>query len=206
MGDEFIPDYEKYTTAELVDVFNRIDKTNNPKRAKTIEQQLRIKLNIDAGISFNDETVKQKLYGHLENFTVIKSEKPDYEKKIRRGWIAGIIAGGFYLLLTILSLNTPADSGLREYFNEWNFIDITILFGLSYGVFRKNKIAAILLLLFSIVPKVIAFFATGDLKALTGGAIFIYFFVEALRGILDYESITKKNNAEYSVMQKEGIQ
>ena len=205
MGDEFIPDYEKYTTAELVDVFHRIDKINNPKRAKAIEQQLRIKLNIDAGISFNDETVKRKLNGYLESFTIIKSEKPDYEKKIRRGWIAGIVAGGFSLLLTIASLNTPADSGMREYFNEWTFIDITIVFGLSYGVFRKNKISAILLLVFSIVPKIIAFFTTGDLKALSGGAIFIYFFVEALRGILDYESTTKGNNAEYSAMQKEEI-
>jgi len=205
MGDEFIPDYEKYTTAELVDVFYRIDKINNPKRAKAIEQQLRIKLKIDAGISFNDESVKRKLNGYLENFTVIKSEKPDYEKKIRRGWIAGTIFGCIYLLITIYALYTQENSFLTDNFNSWSFIDITIYFGLSFGIYRKNKVAAILLVVFFLLPKVIAFVTTGDIRALSGGAIFGYFFVEALRGILDYESITKGNNAEYSAMQKEDI-
>ncbi|MFA6980903.1 MAG: hypothetical protein WC209_16385 [Ignavibacteriaceae bacterium] len=196
MGDEFIPDYERYTIAELVDVFNRIDKINNPKRAKAIEEQLRAKLKIDPMMSFNDETVKQKLNGYLENYTVIKSEKPAYEKKIRRGWIAGVILGILSLLITIYSLNTPGNSALRESFNEWTFIDITICFGLSFGVYKKNKIAAILLLALFLIPRIIGFISTGNLKILSGGAIFVYFFVEALRGILDYESTTKQNNVD----------
>jgi hypothetical protein len=196
MGDEFIPDYSKYNTNELIDVYNRIDKVNNPKRTKAIEEELRKKLNIDPILNFNDETVKQKLKNVLltDNFEKIK--KPKYEKKIRRGWISGIVVGCITILAIIISLNSPENSTIRENFNEWNFIDVVIVFVLSFGIYKKNKTAAILLLVYFLLPKVIDFIETGDAKVLTGGSIFVYFFVEAIRGISEYQKIKKENISE----------
>jgi hypothetical protein len=196
MGDEFIPDYSKYNTNELIDVYNRIDKVNNPKRTKAIEEELRKKLNIDPILNFNDETVKQKLKNVLLTDNFEKIEKPKYEKKIRRGWISGIVVGCITILAIIISLNSPENSTIRENFNEWNFIDVVIVFVLSFGIYKKNKTAAILLLVYFLLPKVIDFIETGDAKVLTGGSIFVYFFVEAIRGISEYQKIKKENISE----------
>ena len=196
MGDEFIPDYSKYNTNELIDVYNRIDKTNNPKRTKAIEEELRKKLNIDPILNFNDETVKKKLNNILLSDNFEKVEKPKYEKRIRRGWISGIIVGSLTLLITIISLNSPENSTLRESFNGLSFIDITIVFALTFGVYKKSKISAILLLAFFLLPKILGFIETGDAKVLTGGSIFVYFFVDAIRGISEYQKINKENISE----------
>lgn len=189
MGDEFIPDYSRYETVELIDVYKRIDKANNPKRTMAIENELRKKLNIDTILNFNDDSVKNNLDNYLETGKFEDKEKTKYEKKIRNGWIAGVVLATITLLLTIISLKSPDNSFLQNNFDKWSFFDVVIVYALSFGVHKKNKIAAIVLLVYFLLPKILGYIDSGNIKVLTGGSLFIYFFVEAIRAIIELQKM-----------------
>ncbi len=189
MGDEFIPNYSRYSTTELIDVYNRIDKINNPIRTKAIEDELRKKLNIDPILNFTDESVITMLKNFSGNHDSIDDEKPKYEKRIRNGWIATVVLATIILVLTILSKILPQNAFLRDNFDYWSFLDVIILYGLSIGIYKKNKIAAISLIIYFYLPKIIGFIETGNANALTGGSLFLYFILQATRGIYEYHKI-----------------
>ena len=44
MIEQFIPDYSKYETELLLDVFTRIDRENNPLNASALNSIIRIKI------------------------------------------------------------------------------------------------------------------------------------------------------------------
>ena len=199
MGDEFIPDYSRYTTQELIEVYYRIDINNNQIRTQAIEAELRKKLCLDESVDLNDSLVKSKLDTYLEMGKFESADMIKWTKKIRNGWIAGLVLGIITLTLTIIAINSPDNTFLQNNFSSYSFIDVIIVLILSYGVYRKNKVSAIILLIYFMLPKVITSLETGNIKALTGGSLFIYFFVEAIRGIIEYHKLKKKEEQKETI-------
>ncbi len=64
------------------------------------------------------------------------------------GWIAAVIAGFF----TTLCVMTGC-FGL----NKYNIVDMALLFGLAYGVYRRSRTCAVLLLAYDVASQAMLF-------------------------------------------------
>ena len=94
------------------------------------------------------------------------------QKHVTRAWMAATISAALTLIFGALAaaglLATPG-------FDAWMLIDAAILGALAYGVWRRSRICAVLLLVYGIVNEVYAAF---DEKAHFSilRLVFIYFY------------------------------
>jgi serine/threonine-protein kinase len=99
------------------------------------------------------------------------------EKHVTRAWMAASIQAGLTLIFEALAaagvLDTPG-------FDAWILLDAAILAALAYGVWKRSRVCALLLLTYSILNEVyLAFQDTAHFSILR--LIFIYFY---LRGTI----------------------
>jgi hypothetical protein len=64
--------------------------------------------------------------------------KEDAEKAIKNAWIAGIISG----VITLLAIFFLAGIDL------FNLIDVALIFGLAFGIYKKSRAAAVIMLIY----------------------------------------------------------
>ena len=130
------------------------------------------------GIRFGYIIIDWLLHGKLNNEASLKY--------IRNGYITALIFLGTIFLFYIYTGKTNFFS-----LNHPFFIDLVVVLILTFGVFKKSRISAILLLIYFILSAIFLF----DLKSLTPifgiftiiyALVFIYFFVQAIRGTLSY--------------------
>nr|MBI3611908.1 hypothetical protein [Nitrospirota bacterium] len=109
-------------------------------------------------------------------------------RDIRNGWIAAVISGATTLIFTAIAM-----SGTSVYsFTVWELIDVALVFGLAYGIYRQSRVCAILLLFYFVQAK-IYLLMTGALASSTPIVlVFLYFFVRAALGTFRYHKIIVK--------------
>jgi len=107
----------------------------------------------------------------------------DGEKGIKQAWIAGVISGSITLLVVILSV-----AGLDLGFSVFALIDVALIFLLSFGIYKKNRIAAVLLLAYYLINQAIRI-AGGNTGGIGMMAIFTYFFIQGVRGTFLYHKL-----------------
>lgn len=115
-------------------------------------------------------------------------------KKIKTAAIAGAISAGMTLVFVLISvLITPI------FKMTWaSLVDVGLIAGLSFGVYRKSRVSALALLCYFVYAK-IYFFFIDPLYASAGlitGAIFIYFFSQGVIGCFQYSRIYKLTHNE----------
>jgi len=67
------------------------------------------------------------------------------EAQIKLAWQAGIISGTLTLIFVLLSL---AGYDFTGFINASALIDVCLMFGLSFGIYKKSRIAAVLMLVY----------------------------------------------------------
>ena len=87
------------------------------------------------------------------------------------GWIAGVVAGFFTTLCVMAGC-----FGL----NQYNIVDIALLFGLAYGVYRRSRICAVLLLAYDVASQVMLLSRGRQPSAITLVSAAIFFTAYAL--------------------------
>jgi len=122
------------------------------------------------------------------------------EKAIKGAWIAGVISGSITLLVAVLAL-----VGVRIFnFSAWTFIDVALVFGLAYGIYRKNRVCAVIMFVYFVISKIYMMFTVGGLAGLPLAILFSYFFFQGIRGTFAYHKLkgstpsptVKASNAE----------
>ena len=93
-------------------------------------------------------------------------------KHVTRAWMAATISAGLTLVFSIAgALGIIALPG----YDAWNLIDVVILAALAYGVWRRSRVCAVLLLLYGIANEVfLALDETARFSLLR--VVFIYFY------------------------------
>jgi hypothetical protein len=109
------------------------------------------------------------------------------QKHVTRAWMAATISAGMTLLFSMLGafgvISLPG-------FDAWGLIDVAILAGLAYGVWRRSRVCAVLLLVYGIANEVfLAFDETARFSLLR--VVFIYFYFRgAIQVFRDHRSRT----------------
>lgn len=110
-------------------------------------------------------------------------------KKIKNAWITGIISGTMTLLFTIIAMNGTQMLG----FNVWSLSDVVLIFGLTYGIYKKSRACALIMLAYFLISKIIIITQTGTFNGGIIAIIFLYFYANGVAGTFAYYKHLKEN-------------
>lgn len=121
------------------------------------------------------------------------------EKAIRHGAVAGFIFAGF--TLTVVSIAVLGQG--TGYFEFWddptNVVDVVLIGGLSLGILKRSRAAAISLVAFFILAEIHMFTELGrpSGSGIASAVVFLYFFGRAVLGTFAYHRIRREQDPEY---------
>jgi hypothetical protein len=104
------PDYKKYNTYNLVEIYQRIDHYRNAKKIKIIENLIRERLNIDPLVSLDSSDIQKKFSTILEGDkpkTIRETENSEISKML--GWFQIALLIGVILSLALKFLDFKKD-------------------------------------------------------------------------------------------------
>ncbi|MFK5856211.1 MAG: hypothetical protein QM503_08785 [Bacteroidota bacterium] len=102
------------------------------------------------------------------------------EKHIKNAWIAGAVSASFTLILSLIGAYND-DIRFKYGFDTWTLLDVALIAGLTYGIYRKNRYCALGLLIYFIVSKFAMAASTGQFPGGFISLLFAYFFFQGTR-------------------------
>lgn len=145
MEEKFIPDYSKYDSEFLIDVYTRLDRENNPLKAKALDEEIKKRFNLDP-----EKEINQNVVLAFINTYKRKSERKEKTadrnlSMINQGWIAGVVLGGMSLIIWTIGMFKHDSNVNGTIINAYGIIDIVGVFALRYGIYNKSRVSAIIL-------------------------------------------------------------
>ena len=92
----------------------------------------------------------------------VEDTRPRTESIIRRGALAGFALAGIKLLVLALAIWRGAEGHLAPLADLSNLVDVAIFAGLSLGVWKRSRTAAVLLPLYFVPSELFVFRQTGE--------------------------------------------
>ena len=108
-------------------------------------------------------------------------------KKIRNAWVACIVSGVLTVILAVIAMNGNSMGGHSGY----DVIDALFVFGLAFGISRKSRTCAMLMLAYFVLSKYLLFRAYGQVNGLLFGIVFLYFYAMGVQGTFEYHKLRK---------------
>ncbi|HEX7889609.1 MAG TPA: hypothetical protein VF522_09645 [Ramlibacter sp.] len=112
----------------------------------------------------------------------------DVLKKIRQAWMAGACSTVITLAVTLLAIAGTSIAG----FDAWNMVDVLLVGGLTWGIYRKSRFAAVAMLAYFVISKALMFAEGGKPAGVVWALIFFYLYVQGIRGTFQYHKLAKK--------------
>ncbi len=114
-------------------------------------------------------------------------------KRIRTAWIAGIVCGIATLIVSVMSAMGTYIAG----FSAWNLIDAILVFGLTFGIYRKSRVCAVIMFAYYVINEM-SMWAELDIIGILAGlpvaTLIGYCFFQGVRGTFAYHRMVKPNN------------
>jgi hypothetical protein len=107
------------------------------------------------------------------------SELAKAKNRINAAIVAGTISGTLTLILSLANIG-----GL----NSFNLIDVAIAYGLSYGIYRKSRVCAVLLFAYFVLSK-LEQISTGNFTGWPIALIFAYCFFLGIWGTFTFHKL-----------------
>jgi hypothetical protein len=109
------------------------------------------------------------------------------EAQIKWAWQAGIVSGTMTLIFVFLYLAGYGFTGLIDAFS---LIDVCLVFGLSFGIYKKSRVAAVSMLVYFLLSQ--AWIVIG-LKRFPGviSWFFLILFLGGVQGTFTYRKLSK---------------
>ena len=114
------------------------------------------------------------------------------KRAIRFGAAAALVSA----LLTFVVVLAATMTGMPElavWNDPANFVDVALLLGLAYGVFRRSRAAGVFLLLYFVASRVLIIAETGNLAGIFVSAIFLYLIGRATWGTFVYRRAQERD-------------
>lgn len=126
------------------------------------------------------------------------------EKHIKNAWVAGAVSA---ILTFIYSMIGAFNDEFRYTYglDTWSLLDVALIAGLAYGVYRKKRYCALGLLIYFIASKFIMAASTGQF---TGGflsMLFAYFFFQGTRAAFQVHRHRIEQGEVEKAVRKKGI-
>jgi hypothetical protein len=115
----------------------------------------------------------------------------DVSKKIKSAWIAACISGAVTLAVTLFAMSGNAMLG----FTAWSLLDTGLIFGLAFGIYKKGRACAVLMLVYFVASKIILMIEAGKPSGLLVALIFGYYFWQGVVGTFAYQKLKAQANS-----------
>jgi hypothetical protein len=109
-------------------------------------------------------------------------------RRIRNGWIAGVALAGVMTLVALGQL--PARSIVQSH--SWIFLHVALAYGLTIGLYYKNRSCAMLLLLYYVVTRLMIMAQTQKVGGVISTLLFLYFLSQGVLGTIEYHRIIRQ--------------
>lgn len=135
-----------------------------------------------------------KAVGYVKSILAVDIDRA--EGKIKGAWMAGVASGSVTLVFTLVAMKR----------NVWGFTisnlgDVLLVFTLAFGIYMRNRVCAILMLVYFLVAKVFIWMRLDLITDLPKGVwvgyllftmLFCYFFFEGIRGTFAYHRLERE--------------
>ena len=108
----------------------------------------------------------------------------DIQSNIKGAWIAGTVSIIITLIFIGLSFQVPEIAAMG--INVWALVDVAIMAGLTFGVYRKSRAAAVGLFGFFLLNKLVMLAQTGQFSGGFLSIIFLILYGRGIKGPFDY--------------------
>jgi hypothetical protein len=106
----------------------------------------------------------------------------------RNAWIAGSVSAGLTLAVTVLAL-----AGISLFgFTILNLLDVLLMAGLSFGIYKKSRICAVSLFVYFAASKVMMWVSMRSAAGLPLALVFGYFFYQGIMGTFAYHKLSNQ--------------
>ena len=132
------------------------------------------------------ETDQEPDSSHVEEPTSVAStDTAKANKRIKQAWIAGVISGVITLIAILQSVAGVDILG----FGIHNLLDVTLIFGLAYGIYRKSRVCAVIMFVYFVGNRILMLVESGKPSGLVMAALFGYWFFQGIRGTFGYHKL-----------------
>src|SRR4029079_5710780 len=80
--------------------------------------------------------------------------------------------------------------------NAWSFLDVAVMIGLTFGVYRRSRVCAILLLAFFVLNKIIMWAQAGTPTGWPLAIAFGWAYYQGVMGTFEYHRWKDENAAD----------
>lgn len=115
-------------------------------------------------------------------------EPEELARRIRHGVVAGCISGGITLVVALASMSGLTIEGI----DAWMLLDVVLIFGLAYGIWRRSRAAATAMLVYFVASKLIQFVESGQPSGLLISALFVYLYARAMLATFKLHTLRRK--------------
>lgn len=110
-------------------------------------------------------------------------------KKIRAAWIACLVSAAMTLVMIAVVMSTGRSSiGLQ---GPIDLIDVVFILGMAFGISRKSRVCAVLMLAYFAFSKYLIIRASGQVSGVWLGLVFLYFYAQGVVGTFEYHKLRK---------------
>ncbi len=127
-------------------------------------------------------------------------EQAAAEKKIRMGWGAALASAGITAVFSVVAMLGKSLAGVTAF----SILDVLLLLGLAFGMHRRSRTCAVILLAYFLLSKVLQYMvvsasATGRISVVSGipmALIFIYLYTQGVIGTFAWHRLRRTTPPE----------
>ena len=121
-----------------------------------------------------------------------------WKKQIRNACIAGTIIGVLTVLVTLIFTFGVHIPGLDV--DLWYLVDAVVIFALTFGIYKKNRVCAVLMFVYFVAGKLLMWAESGNVSGLSMAALFGYFFFQGILGTFAYHRTHESAHKESGII------
>lgn len=107
----------------------------------------------------------------------------DITRPITHGWVAACVSGAITLLVTLVAMGSGGN-GVGD--GAWNLVDVGLIALLAFGIYKRSRTAATIMLAYFVLSKILIMVETGRPSGLVLGLLFAIFYFRAMTATYRY--------------------
>ncbi len=129
--------------------------------------------------------------------------RADTIKAINAGAIAACVSGTLTLIVSLIAIGANSSEDTLGNFNDpLIFFDVGLIFLMAFFIWRKSRVAAVLMFIYFAASKFIITAETGQVSGIFTSVLFLFFFGRAAWGTFVWHKLEKAENPDYRTAKK----
>jgi lysylphosphatidylglycerol synthetase-like protein (DUF2156 family) len=117
----------------------------------------------------------------------VEKVRADVFKRIKNAWVAALIYAGITLVVTLMAVLRTAPM----FFSAWELIDVVLILGLAFGIYKKSRSCAVLMFVYFVVSSILGLVEPGGGSSFLLLLVFGYFYWQGVSGTFAYHKAIK---------------